>query len=420
MMQIKKLTIAVSLMLMIMSFNMQAQFSLTGELRPRAEMSHGYKSLAGADQDASIFTYQRTRLNFNFTEGILTTKVVLQDVRVWGNQKQLVGNEANATSIHEAWAEAKLTDNFSIKLGRQELVYDDSRIFGNVGWAQQARSHDVALLKYSGIFTAHLGIAHNENTTRSNNIYDGPDAYKDMLFLWLNKKTEKMNISFLFLNNGVNYTVTTDSLGATTSEAIRYSQTLGPRLTYKLGKLNLSGNYYLQLGEDSNGKTLNAFDMAIAANYNVNKEFQVGVSYEILSGTADGSEENNSFSPFYGTNHKFNGYMDYFYVGNHMNSYGLNDLSVNTKYKFSKSFVSAAIHMFSANADINAEADKNLGTEIDLVFGHTLSKDVKINVGYSHMLATESMELLKGGSMEETSNWAWIMFTFKPSFLSSK
>ena len=38
-------------------------------------------------------------------------------------------------------------------------------------------------------------------------------------------------------------------------------------------------------------------------------------------------------------------------------------------------------------------------------------------VGYSQLFATDAMVALKGGSAEETQNWAWVMFTFKPEFL---
>jgi hypothetical protein len=73
-------------------------------------------------------TAQRTRLNALFsTEGI-QTKLVLQDVRYWGSQPQLVANEDYATSVHEAWAEVNAFSNFSLRAGRQELVYDDHRI----------------------------------------------------------------------------------------------------------------------------------------------------------------------------------------------------------------------------------------------------------------------------------------------------
>ena len=140
------------------TFQLSAQFSLSGEFRPRTEVSHGYKSLASEDQDASTFTAQRTRLNFLYKAQGINTKLVLQDVRTWGSQAQLVGNEDYATSIHEAWAEVFFSPEFSLKAGRQELIYDDHRIFGSVGWAHQARSHDVAIFKYEQDVKLHLPI----------------------------------------------------------------------------------------------------------------------------------------------------------------------------------------------------------------------------------------------------------------------
>ena len=71
------------LMLLICPMVLVAQFSMSGEFRPRAELSHGYKALAAEDQDASLITSQRTRLNLNFKNEYLQSKLVLQDVRQW-------------------------------------------------------------------------------------------------------------------------------------------------------------------------------------------------------------------------------------------------------------------------------------------------------------------------------------------------
>jgi hypothetical protein len=35
------------------------------------------------------------------------------------------------------------------------------------------------------------------------------------------------------------------------------------------------------------------------------------------------------------------------------------------------------------------------------------------------MLATSSMEILKGGSSEKYQQWAWVMLTFKPEFINT-
>lgn len=232
-----------------------AQFTLSGEFRPRTEFSRGYKSLAVEDQKMSTATAQRTRLNAFFTTEAVKARLVLQDVRFWGSQPQLVTNEDYATSVHEAWAEIQLAENLFLKAGRQELMYDDSRIFGNVGWAHQARSHDLALFKIENDFKLHFGIAHHENADITNNFYNGPDAYKDLQFLWFNKTWEK-------------------------------------------------------------------------------------------------TDKNYAFNPLYGTNHAFNGHMDYFYVGNHINSVGLNDVYLKYAYKKEKFGFTGHLHYFASAGKI--------------------------------------------------------------------
>lgn len=385
----------------------KAQFSLTGEFRPRTEISHGYKTLASENRDASTVTAQRSRLNFVFNTEDIKTKLVLQDVRRWGNQKQLVSNEDFATSIHEAWAEVLFTPEFSLKAGRQELVYDDSRIFGNVGWAHQARSHDIAILKYEGDVKVHFGIAHHENGNLSDNIYDGPDAYKNMQFLWFNNKWEKSGLSLLVLNNGVP-TMEDDK------QVTKYSQTFGGRYTLALKPVKLATNLYYQTGKHVSGKDISALNFLIEASINFGFTF----GFEHLSGTAfDESEKLESFTPFYGTNHKFNGFMDYFYVGNHIGSVGLNDVYLKYKYAKNKFGLNAHVHYFVAAAEIASDADSYLGTEIDLSVSWAVKPMAKIAVGYSTLFASNSMEILKGGDSSVGQNWAYVMLSVTPAFI---
>lgn len=395
---------------------LMAQFNLSGEFRPRTEYSHGYKSLAGADQAGSLFTSQRTRVNFLFTSDKIKTKMVLQDVRNWGSQQQLVGNEDFASSIHEAWAEVKLHHGISLQIGRQELVYDNHRILGNVGWAQQARSHDLLLAKYKGNFNLHLGIAYNQSGVRTNNFYFGPDAYKAMQFVWFNKSFGKLNVSVLALNNGVPYTVSTGDAGEITEQGIRYSQTIGSFLAYKAGKLSLGGNAYYQMGTDASGKELNAYELMVEAALTVTSHTKVGFSYEILSGTDAGETSvNNSFTPLYGTNHKFNGHMDYFFVGNHMNTVGLQDITFIVSQKIHAHTIHAHLHAFMSSEDL--PSGNYLGTELDLFVVHPIADNIKIQVGYSHMFAGAGMVDIKSGSIDETSNWAYLMFVFTPKYI---
>ncbi len=384
-----------------------AQFSLSGEFRPRTEFNHGYKTLATENQDLSTITTQRSRLNFLFKNEFISTKLVLQDVRLWGSQAQLATNEDYAVSIHEAWAAVYFTPEFSLQAGRQELVYDDQRIFGNVGWFQQARSHDVALFKFEKDIKIHFGIAHHENADLTTNLYLGPDAYKNLQFLWFNKTWNKNSLSLLAINNGV--PAMEDNL-----QVSKYSQILGGHFSAGTEVANFAGNFYYQTGKLAGGREISAINFLLEAS------LKMGITggYEYLSGNSyDKNDKNYAFNPLYGTNHKFNGFMDYFYVGNHINSVGLQDAYL--KYQFGKDKIGGNIdlHYFASAGKIAPDVDKYLGTEIDFTLSYKLSSMASISAGWSFMFAGDSMELLKGGDSKATNTWAYIMLSVTPKFI---
>ena len=164
-------------------FQSKAQFTLDGQIRPRTEVRNGYGNLTLKESAPAVFTSQRSRLNFGYKCDRLTIGVALEDVRVWGQDASTTTNNDGAKlMLHEAWADLvlankadttikfKLVDLLSLKVGRQELIYDDSRLLGNLDWLQQARRHDMALLK-----TTHhgwqidLGYAFNQNNDNTGN-----------------------------------------------------------------------------------------------------------------------------------------------------------------------------------------------------------------------------------------------------------
>ena len=137
----------------------------------------------------------------------------------------------------------------------------------------------------------------------------------------------------------------------------------------------------------------------------------------------DTSTKIKSFNPFYGTNHKFNGWMDYFYVGNHQNSVGLTDLYFTLNYQKGKFSANITPHFFNAAGDIYSGTTKqssNLGTEIDLSIGYKVANNINFSAGFSKMYATNSMEILKGGDKDEANTWSWIMININPKLFSSK
>ena len=111
-----------------------SQFTVDAQLRPRFEFRHGYKTLFPNDTDPAAFVSQRTRLNFGYKTEKLNFYVSAQDVRVWGDVPQLNVADENGFSLHQAWAEVSLVSDLNLKIGRQEIVYDDQRFLRNYFW----------------------------------------------------------------------------------------------------------------------------------------------------------------------------------------------------------------------------------------------------------------------------------------------
>ncbi len=166
-------------------FSGQSQFSLTGQLRTRTEFRDGAGTLETIGNKAAFFTSQRARLTFNYKSGRVIFQASVQDIRVWGQDASTISNaDGNRLGIHEAWADIVLANAkdssfkksslewLSIKIGRQELVYDDQRLLGNLDWLQQARRHDAVVLKLlQKGWQVDLGAAFNQNTDAFN--YNG-------------------------------------------------------------------------------------------------------------------------------------------------------------------------------------------------------------------------------------------------------
>jgi len=401
--------------------NIYSQFTVDAEFRPRFEYRHGYKTLFPDNTDPATFVSQRTRLNFSYKTEVLHIYLSPQDIRVWGDVPQLNVADKNGFSLHQAWADVLLISDLSLKAGRQEIVYDDQRFLGNVGWAQQGRSHDAAILKYEPTFMKfHVGAAYNQDGEALTGNTLTTNTYKTLQYIWLHKDWEKLSASFLFLNNGMQYIDETDEAGNDTP----YSQTAGVHLNARMDNFNFASNLYYQFGNDIANNDLSAYLFSLEANYFATENLKVGLGGELQSGNdyslpADG--KNKAFTPLYGTNHKFNGLMDYFYVGNHINNVGLVDFYGNMKYSFNKkSNINLALHQFFSAATINEDTSNNLGFELDFVTSYKLSEFVGFQAGYSQFFAQNGAEIIKNNFDGNTNNWAWVMLTIDPVLFTWK
>jgi hypothetical protein len=439
----------------------KAQFTVSGQVRTRTEYRNGQGTPQIKDTVAAFFTSQRTRLNFGYSGYRFKLFAAVQDVRVWGQDASTINRfttDANdGFMLHEAWGEISLVDtgkvvkNFTIKIGRQELVYDDVRLLGNLDWLQQARRHDAAVLKFEHKgWTTHLGGAFNQNAERkSNTVYNGTptgypastnglaSTYKALQFLYVAKKLHFGTASLIAVKDDFSkFHFAPTDVNKTTPI---YERRSWNRYTYgvnvfgtALRKIGFGVSAFYQAGKYREGTKLNEYLLSAFASYQLTRKISTGPGVDMTSGNngSDATKTNQRFDPLYGTPHKFWGYMDYFYVADGFKSNGLIDYYWKTKYKAKDNLtLSLDAHEFvlpdAVYGGDGKYMQKGLGTEIDFVFNYGLTKIINIEGGYSRMFTTSTMfsPKVKGTAKinettgSKTSDWAYLMISIKPEFL---
>lgn len=399
-----------------------SQFSLDAEIRPRFEYRNGYKTLPDSTSSFAAQVSQRSRIIANYKSEKLLVKFSLQDVRLWGDEK--MKTDIAGTALYEAWAEFKIFDSLNMKIGKQEFLYDNQRLLDIGNWNQIGTTHNALLLKYKcHDWTVHFAAAYNQildtNFTTNYSKTDVKDNYKTLNFLWITKTFKAFNLSVLAIADGYQRPKTTNTL------YLRY--TAGPIVKYSATKIDIEARGMYQSGKSQLGRDIKSWFANAEASYKISKASFVKVGAELWSGynfTDSTSKEVNSFDLLYGSSHKFNGSMDYFTKPSDTKNAGLVDLYLSYNIKVKKTSFKLDYHYFALQNNYgkkNATAlDKYLGSEIDLLVKYPISRDVNFEIGYSCMLATKSMEKIKGGSTDYFPNWAYIMLTVKPTFFSSK
>lgn len=402
------------------------EFDVNLQIKPRYEFRNGYKAPIPYGETPGQFISSRARLNLNFKQDQFVTKFTIQNVRTWGDVAYNAKADANGIQVFEAWAQYNFNEKWSARLGRQVISYDNQRILGEADWGMQAQSHDAAMVTYKNN-KSQLDAAFSYSALGETDLATPYTVanYKSMQSLWYHNELGKWGVSLLFLNTGYENKLTPPIPTPTPELKVDYMQTFGTYITTKGEKWD--GNFWVygQTGK-YNTSSVGAFDAALNFNYALSAKWKAGLGYEYLSGKdqSDTSTDIKSFYPLFGTNHGFNGYMDYFYVGNHRNSVGLQDAFLKLGYNINKWQFALSPHVFnSANTILDVvgnEMDDYLGTEVDFTFGYSVHKYVNVTGGYSQMFASDTMQRLKGGDVDHTNNWAWVCVNVNPQVFSYK
>ena len=411
------------------------EFTLSAQLRPRFEYRNGaYKPIQEGEAPA-ILTNNRVRLNFDYKHtDRLHLYISLQNVNVWGQAPQIQSfDRTGGMSVFEAYAEFPLVNTLSAKVGRQVIALDDDRIFGSLDWHPAGRSHDAVNLNWTPCdqWTLRGFFAYNQsgstttptlnvNTPSGQNFTPGwGQDYQHLQALHAHYSiSEAHQLSLLFANLGYR----------TDDSADQNMQTFGAHYTGKSNQLSYGASAYMQTGKNNTGADKSAYMFAVNAGYKFSPIFSLAAGVDYLSGNAsdDTSGKDKKFNPFSGTNHKFYGFMDYYYVGapgsNAAPSAGLLNpyLTANVRTG-EKSNLSATFHYFVPAAKF--ETDKkhsSYGSEIDLVYNLKVQPFIGLQLGYSTYFANDGTKSLKNTPNQRGyQDWFWCSLNINPKLFSA-
>ncbi|MES2760875.1 MAG: alginate export family protein [Bacteroidota bacterium] len=400
------------------------EISIDGEFRINPVYSMGFRKPMYAGDKPGFFTMQRTRLILTYKkENDLEAEIIFQDRRFWGDQgdREDVANLA----LYRGWVEKHFKKGFSIRLGRQGLVYDDQYLLGDPNWVG-TRAHDAGIVKYeTNKLSVHLGFAFNANGQDLKREPYKYNMYKNLQFLWFHKDFKKVKLSFIGINRGMEKSDTTTN--------IYYTQTFGPDINVEITKkISLKGIFYYQVGQNTDKENVSAYFYSAQLKFELNKSVDFTLGLDVGSGTNQNdildakNKTSHSFDRHYGLIHGHFGYIDYFYV-NQPTLCGIKDYYLKTKIKLTPKFsIEDHIHYFDTEAKINNSKNPGetmpnyLGTENDILLNYKFSDTFKASLGHSIMFGTPTLNEFFGGKKSVQNQVIYMVITATPNFLKIK
>jgi len=350
--------------------NILDDIKLDAEIRPRYEMVDDGNSATANANAITARTKLKVTANLFDVEG-LSASVGIISVNNFGSHQYnpkdgheytdgsgdpyAVVVDPQYAMISNAAVNYKVGDTL-LHAGRGQVNLDNQRFIGTVGWRQLERSYDSVFVANNSIKNLSVlaawvyglqGVTAGE-TTDTNTVllhaaYTVMPALKITAYDYMIANvhdtygialTGNVKMDSVKLNYRAEYAVQSDA----TMEIHTQTPTTG----------KADADYYnLDLGANISGVL-------------------AGVNYEFLSGST-GTDGKTNFQPTLGTNHKFNGWADKFFVGNTGPLGGLIDANVRLGYKAKGigKFL-AVYHDFTADKEMGGKDD--LGSEIDVLY----------------------------------------------------
>jgi hypothetical protein len=411
--------------------------TIDAEFRPRSELRRGFKKPIADSLTENAIVLQRTRLSADYKSNSLNARLTLQDSRIWGQTD--TKSSAPQTSILEGWCEMLLTSGFSVQFGRQILKYDDQRLLGAGNWSNTGNAHDAAILKYRDPnVQIHLGAAYNNtNDTLFTYRYNVASMYQSMGFLWMSAEPLRgLTCSLLGIGEGLSRNLVTSGTfrarsAADSSSTMTYGRfTYGGNCVYQNDSIPLGGSVsaFFQSGRDARMGKLNAYLIAAKGTVKISQLFSCQAGIDIFSGTSAsdtagaGTSLSHTFNKLYGTNHSFNGAMEYWST---LPSGGIMDIYLGGTWKpGSDVALDLTGHLFSLSREMTSGATllpgKALGGETDFTLTYQWSKEVSMQTGYSRYFKSDvTTKYFAVSPSENQPQWAYLQVTVRPVFFKS-
>lgn len=396
------------------------------EYRPRSEFRYGYRVLRADTSQPSMGTAQRSRFTLRYIRSAQRFVFSIQDIRIWGEE------DTRATrgwlQAFEAYGEFRLNSRLKLKVGRQQLVLGDQRIFAANNWRHQGGKHD--LIRLSGEYTnGHYTLFGGFNRTQMSNLNNDylPDFpfYKTILGGYVQRtiKGEGFVEALGFLDSYQNL-----------QSRIEYGKlTAGGRIQLETRHALFTGALYAQGGRVVSGKQHRAWLGDANLRWELAGNYSIGLGVQLFSGDHDPDDDKSSaFLAQYGAFHRFNGKMDYtsrqVWLEEHpgiLNPNIRQHLRINDR-------VSMLLETHLLGVTINPVqrfgaslhgwfANRFYAFENDLTMRWVVSKDIVVHVGYMVLNAFEGIQYLPSGSEGNhrlLSHFSFLQLTWKPDALN--
>jgi hypothetical protein len=292
--------------------------------------------------------------------------------------------DAPVTEVNQAYLGWSPIETLPFRFGLQEVVIDNSRFIGNVGWRQNHQSFEAARVAFNGVKNLKLDLSY---IGRQHNVLGGSQPMDTM----------HLSAGYTFGKIG-----TMKAYGLILDyerEAVQGLNTSTFGVFFD-GKAKLSDALSLiYRAEFAQQNDVNNPNNHISANY-IRADFGVKISmvtiaagYELLGGSA----EDGQFKTPLATLHKFNGWADKFLA---TPTNGLQDLSLSVTAVLGKFKLLGIYHDFAADT-----GGGNWGSEIDAAVIYTAPWKQQFAIKYAGYSATDH-------ATDTDKLWIWTSWGF--------